>query len=310
MDILELSFKDIKWVKNVKREKGTDWAFYDQEDLGETMKLTLSKTQRSGAARLIPGEIVLLYQRVDKIEGVQGRVYLTHLVTPLFGSIVEEKDSNEKFKYYRNVHVIARANPKTAIPSSLAEFNFKTQAGGRIRKVEEIDPKYRDKEAVAINELKKRIWNKFKGHFLILEHNIGNISDNEIRREFDLDDAITHNGSIEGATIYRDYRNHLLRERDPKLIRDAKGFALAKGNGVITCECCGFNFNANYGIHGTGFIECHHKIPIAKGGVRRNRFEDLAMVCANCHRMLHRKNQDNDYYTVEQLREVIMGQLT
>ena len=53
---------------------------------------------------------------------------------------------------------------------------------------------------------------------------------------------------------------------------------------------------------GDGFVECHHRTPLAAlPGVTTTRLTDLAIVCANCHRMLHRR----PYHTVEQLREVV-----
>ena len=39
---------------------------------------------------------------------------------------------------------------------------------------------------------------------------------------------------------------------------------------------------------GKGFAECHHVVPLADlGRQKRTRLEDLAIVCANCHRMIH-----------------------
>ena len=48
--------------------------------------------------------------------------------------------------------------------------------------------------------------------------------------------------------------------------------------------------NNGFGQIGNGFIECHHKIPLSKY-VKNNvtKLEDLALVCSNCHRMLHKE---------------------
>ncbi len=57
---------------------------------------------------------------------------------------------------------------------------------------------------------------------------------------------------------------------------------------ALTCEACGFDFAATYGERGQGFIEVHHRKPVhtlAEAGA--TRLEDLAIVCANCHRMIH-----------------------
>jgi len=60
-----------------------------------------------------------------------------------------------------------------------------------------------------------------------------------------------------------------------------------KLKGALACEACGFDFAVIYGALGTGFAECHHTLPLTEGA-RLTRLEDLAIVCANCHRMLHR----------------------
>lgn len=85
-------------------------------------------------------------------------------------------------------------------------------------------------------------------------------------------------------------RLHLARERSPALIRHAKEYALAEGR-TLRCACCNFDFEAQYGDVGRGFIEAHHTKPVSMlshdGG--ETRIEDIALVCSNCHRMLHRR---------------------
>lgn len=46
---------------------------------------------------------------------------------------------------------------------------------------------------------------------------------------------------------------------------------------------------AIYGELGTGYIEAHHKVPVAliEEG-ETTKLSDLAALCANCHRMIHR----------------------
>ncbi len=93
---------------------------------------------------------------------------------------------------------------------------------------------------------------------------------------------------------------HFGRERDPKL-RRAKFAAVLDAGTALACEVCGFDFAERYGEHGRGFAECHHIRPIAEGG-RETHLDDLAIVCANCHRMLHLSSVPLD---LEQLRQVL-----
>jgi predicted HNH restriction endonuclease len=105
----------------------------------------------------------------------------------------------------------------------------------------------------------------------------------------------------EGRTLLRLHRT---RERKPRLVR-LKKQNVVKTTGLLACEICSFDFGAIYGPLGEGFAECHHRLPLAVSpGVATTRLADLAVVCANCHRMLHRR----PYYTVEQLREIVQGQ--
>lgn len=83
-------------------------------------------------------------------------------------------------------------------------------------------------------------------------------------------------------------RIHTLRERNSEVIRLAK--SLASKRGPLSCQICGFDFHRRYGRAGQGYIEAHHTIPVSElmEGAE-TRVEDIALVCANCHRMLHRR---------------------
>lgn len=80
---------------------------------------------------------------------------------------------------------------------------------------------------------------------------------------------------------------HLRRERDPKL-RRAKLDAATRQGQAFACEVCEFNFADRYGDLGEGYIEVHHILPLHASGPVTTRLEDLALLCSNCHRMIHR----------------------
>jgi len=84
------------------------------------------------------------------------------------------------------------------------------------------------------------------------------------------------------------YKMHTSRERDSAITRRAKNLRLLR-DGKLACEVCKFDFSVQFGSHGDGFIEAHHKVPVSKlDGKTKTRVADLALVCSNCHRMLHR----------------------
>ena len=58
-----------------------------------------------------------------------------------------------------------------------------------------------------------------------------------------------------------------------------------------TCKVCQFNFKDNYGEHGEDYIEVHHLVPIHTLDklTKVNPETDMVVLCANCHRMIHRK---------------------
>ena len=84
-------------------------------------------------------------------------------------------------------------------------------------------------------------------------------------------------------------KQHVVRERDPRVIKKAKDMFKEK-NGKIYCEVCGFDYESVYGEIGKDYIEGHHIKPVSE--LEENevtKVEDIVLVCANCHRMLHRK---------------------
>lgn len=99
-------------------------------------------------------------------------------------------------------------------------------------------------------------------------------------------------------------RRHFARERDRSL-RAKKIKQHRDKHGSLACAICGFDFAAAYGDHGDGYIECHHVIPLHASGEVETRLDDLILICANCHRMVHRTNP---WLTPEQLRALVKSQ--
>jgi hypothetical protein len=79
-------------------------------------------------------------------------------------------------------------------------------------------------------------------------------------------------------------RIHLRRERSRKLIEAFKATLVDP-----SCEACGMVFSDVYGHLGAGYIEAHHTVPVSslKDG-EKTRLSDLAALCANCHRVIHK----------------------
>lgn len=94
---------------------------------------------------------------------------------------------------------------------------------------------------------------------------------------------------------------HLRRERSKLLAAECKI------RDDYQCQVCGLRYEAAYGKLGQEFAEAHHLIPLST--LRENvrtRLEDLATVCSNCHRMLHR--MAGTPHDVRKLRNLVRRQ--
>lgn len=94
---------------------------------------------------------------------------------------------------------------------------------------------------------------------------------------------------------------HWRRERSRKLTERKKQKVLRE-HGRLACDVCGFDFAKTYGERGEGFIECHHTKPVSESTGQKTRLSDLALVCANCHRMIHARRP---WLNIEKLRALL-----
>jgi hypothetical protein len=83
-------------------------------------------------------------------------------------------------------------------------------------------------------------------------------------------------------------RERVFFSRHPRLREDAVAHYGA------SCSVCKFDFEAVYGDLGRGFIEIHHLESVAeRGQVTEGAWSasihDVRPLCANCHRMVHRR---------------------
>lgn len=94
---------------------------------------------------------------------------------------------------------------------------------------------------------------------------------------------------------------HFRRERKSWLVAEKKR-DVRQSSGSLGCEVCEFDFAAVYGTRGDDYCEVHHRRPLAADNAPRSTsLKDLAVVCANCHRMLHR----SPWLAVGELRRLL-----
>lgn len=88
---------------------------------------------------------------------------------------------------------------------------------------------------------------------------------------------------------------HLSRERNRAIVAAKKSLAES-----LACEICGFDSLVFYG---RDYCEVHHTVPIAElDEETMTRLDDLSIVCANCHRILHLNSPP---MTMDELRRLV-----
>jgi predicted HNH restriction endonuclease len=102
--------------------------------------------------------------------------------------------------------------------------------------------------------------------------------------------------ALEGETYKKEA---VFRSRNRALIQ-AK-----KANSDYRCEVCGFNFEATYGEIGHGYIVAHH-LKLIASGPSKTTLDEIALVCANCHAMIHKKAEP---LPIEELRSLVQRNL-
>jgi 5-methylcytosine-specific restriction protein A len=82
-------------------------------------------------------------------------------------------------------------------------------------------------------------------------------------------------------------RLHRRRERARGLRKRA--IAKARQSGLLSCEACRRQERALIGSSAEAEFEVHHRMPLSTCGSesRRTKVSDLAILCANCHRLIH-----------------------
>ena len=141
--------------------------------------------------------------------------------------------------------------------------------------------------------------------FLKYCHNLGIEPYNKKRKFWKLKLSKEFNSNIDLDIEYPEgkvaERKHKFRERNSKVVQLAKENFKNK-HGRLFCQACEFDFEKEYGQIGVDFIEAHHTIPVSemKNG-HKTKIEDFVMLCANCHRMIHKKRP---WIRMEELKEL------
>ena len=87
----------------------------------------------------------------------------------------------------------------------------------------------------------------------------------------------------EGAVLTAYHRR---RERSPKLRRSLLNERAKKGE--ISCDGCGWTASHIDERLALAAFEAHHLLPLSIAGKSTTKLKDMALLCATCHRLVHR----------------------
>jgi 5-methylcytosine-specific restriction enzyme A len=164
------------------------------------------------------------------------------------------------------------------------------------------DPGYTGKGLVAGGKREKLIWETYysdREQLARVAAAIREAGERQLRTVLEQALEDDDEAFIEGRVLTRE---HKFRERNRLLVNKKKKQAL-KATGRLQCEICEFDFFTIYGEIGRNFAECHHTLPVSElAEARETRLSDLAIVCANCHRMLHRARP---WKTIQELKKLL-----
>jgi hypothetical protein len=169
-----------------------------------------------------------------------------------------------------------------------------------------------DSQFPLTNEIFNSNWRGGNGHLRRLTNDVNSeiieqvhemfrnaLSEQEVYINDQVDEEleITNNEYQEGANRLTTHRTF---ERNRTIITQVKNDL------PWTCDICEMRFDDRYDVD---YIEAHHKIPLSQAGVRMTGVGDIALLCANCHRAVHKKMAIDLNRTYESISEEITTRL-
>jgi 5-methylcytosine-specific restriction protein A len=114
------------------------------------------------------------------------------------------------------------------------------------------------------------------------------------------DDPVDEEVFFEGRLVTK---AHIRRERNRKV--RARLIELRRKKGLMRCDVCGC---APKNAIQEAIFEAHHVVPLSAALERGTRIRDLALLCANCHRMIHRAIGDaKRWLSVEDAKRTLLA---
>ncbi|MBW7472315.1 HNH endonuclease [Marinobacter sp. F4218] len=101
-------------------------------------------------------------------------------------------------------------------------------------------------------------------------------------------------------------RNHKARERSKKIRKKLLDSRSKKGS--MACDMCGMSASKFHPECAESVFEAHHVVPLAEAEKRTTRLSDMALLCANCHRLIHRGiSRNRRWLTIQEAKKLLLN---
>jgi len=176
---------------------------------------------------------------------------------------------------------ILRQLPAHAISSRRSTFRNTEGVAFKLQNIRQIAT---GKGLGNVSSVDKAVWNELGKNQPEVKRIAGVIRKAIVLAESALDE-IDEMEFVEGMSATQ---MHKRRERNSK-IRSAVIANRMNKSGVLSCEICELNVIGMEEKLADSVFEAHHIVPLSSAqGKVATRIKDMALLCANCHRLLHR----------------------
>ncbi len=216
---------------------------------------------------------------------------------------------------HRHPDVIELSNLLRSVPIfdvSVRKESFRNASGVKL-KIQNLDSARRmidlkERPKISASQLDQAIWKEF-GHqpdkVSEFTKNMRNAASLLQEAELDAESDQDDDAFTEGRLITR---LHARRERAKDL--RSRAIKSARKSGQLRCAACGKIEISHLGVAAESMFEVHHIRPLSSlvdNKTQTTRVRDVAILCADCHRIIHRLiRDDKEWVTPDMLRRRLL----
>jgi 5-methylcytosine-specific restriction enzyme A len=199
------------------------------------------------------------------------------------------------------------------IPSKMRSSKFRNANGVymKLMNLRAEDPRKKVKSGLGdTSAMDKKIWESYEEHLNQVHIDAQELLQNlnmfqASPTEFDETSESESVSAQEGG-----WKDKLHRVKERRSLREPRLSKMLETHGKYFCECC--SIQSPDAKDPTSILEVHHIVPLAEiDFIQQTTLEDLAVLCANCHRLIHaRIRRHNQHVSPEDLQLIYYPDLT